>query len=162
MEAAVELMDASGDGRGVTLRSVARRVGIAAPSIYPHFPDREAVLLAVVHRSFAQLEADLLAARGPSGPRHRLEAVCTAYLDFAAGHPERYRTMFGGGGDPAGVTGTLRRCLEDCGAPDPAVDAVALWLGLHGLAHQRAVLPHFRWPAGITSDLVRTLARLTG
>ena len=37
---------------------------------------------------------------------------------------------------------------------------MALWLGLHGLAHQRAVLPHFPWPAGIADGLVERLALL--
>lgn len=41
----------------VTLRSIAREAGIAAPSIYHHFADRDAVLDAVVSTTFEQLEA---------------------------------------------------------------------------------------------------------
>ena len=37
--AAVALLDETGDQAAVSLRAVARRVGIAAPSIYRHFAD---------------------------------------------------------------------------------------------------------------------------
>ena len=45
----------------------------------------------------------------------------------------------------------LAGCLATgrCTSTDPAADAVTLWLGLHGLAHQRAIAPAFPWPADI-------------
>jgi AcrR family transcriptional regulator len=55
LAAATELLDTNGDERALTLRAVARRVGIAAPSIYPHFPDRPAIVLAVVRQGFVEL-----------------------------------------------------------------------------------------------------------
>ncbi|HEX4247258.1 MAG TPA: hypothetical protein VH008_05280 [Pseudonocardia sp.] len=42
----------------------------------------------------------------------------------------------------------------------PATDAVALWLGLHGLAHQRATTRTFPWPADITLRVVNPLSHL--
>jgi AcrR family transcriptional regulator len=184
--AAVELLDKEGDERAVTLRSVARRIGIAAPSIYPHFPDQPAIMLAVVRQEFDRLAAVLRAAAADGGedPRQRLLAVCHAYLDLAQTHPERYRTMFGGLwiapalGDSS-ITeedllglGTdslqlLTDALGDCvtagqaTSTDPAADAVALWLGLHGLAHQRAVTRAFPWPEDIAERLIGALAHLT-
>jgi AcrR family transcriptional regulator len=95
--AAVELLDETGDESAITLRSVARHVGIAAPSIYRHFPDQPAIMLAVVQNAFAELNAELRAAvAAETGPRQRLFAVSDAYLAFAQTHPGRYRTMFGG------------------------------------------------------------------
>lgn len=182
--AAVELLDEAGDERAITLRSVARRVGIAAPSIYRHFPDQPAIMLAVVQREFAELGDNLRSAveKAGSDPRQRLYAVCTAYLDFARVHPERYRTMFGGLWIPDldssslteadmaalgdGTMEILVAALADCAAAgqsagtDPPGDAVALWLGLHGLAHQRAVSPSFPWPDGIADRIIIALARL--
>ncbi|RDG39208.1 TetR/AcrR family transcriptional regulator [Streptomyces corynorhini] len=183
--AAVELLDEAGDERAITLRSVARRVGIAAPSIYPHFPDQPAIMLAVVQREFAELRNSLLSAVEKAGadPRRRLYAVCDTYLDFAQAHPERYRTMFGGlwmpDLDASSLTeadlaalgnetmGILVEALDACAAAgqstsaDPRGDAVALWLGLHGLAHQRAVSPAFPWPQDIDGRIIVALARLT-
>ena len=55
MAAALALIERTGSAEAVTLRAVAREVGIAAPSIYAHFPDRDAVLMAVVVRIFDEL-----------------------------------------------------------------------------------------------------------
>ncbi|MDT7668253.1 MAG: hypothetical protein QOC74_1036, partial [Pseudonocardiales bacterium] len=44
---------------------------------------------------------------------------------------------------------------------DLSADAVALWLGLHGLAHQQSVTVSFPWPPDITERLVVALAHLT-
>ncbi|MFI6166156.1 TetR/AcrR family transcriptional regulator [Nocardia sp. NPDC051052] len=183
--AAVELLDETGDEKAVTLRSVARRVGIAAPSIYRHFPDQPTIMLAVVQRAFAELEEHLSAALAGAGdePRDRLFVFCRAYLDFAELHPERYRTMFGGLWMPAlgettlteadvatlgdATMGMLTEIMQECvragesTSTDLSVDAVALWLGLHGLAHQRASTVAFRWPPGIADRMITTLAHLT-
>ncbi|HEX6354929.1 TetR/AcrR family transcriptional regulator [Actinophytocola sp.] len=183
--AAVELLDEEGDERAVTLRSVARRIGIAAPSIYPHFPDQPAIMLAVVRLEFDRLAAVLRTARegGGQDPRQRLFAVCHAYLDLAQTHPERYRTMFGGlwiapalgesslteedlvalGAEALQIlTDTLGDCVAEgqSTSTDLASDAVALWLGLHGLAHQRAVTRAFPWPADIAERIIGALAHL--
>ncbi|MBE1532136.1 TetR/AcrR family transcriptional regulator [Actinomadura algeriensis] len=182
--AAMELLDETGDERAITLRSVARRVGIAAPSIYPHFPDQPAIMFAVVQREFARLTDDLRAAVEGAGddPRRRLYALCDAYLEYARAHPERYRTMFGGlwipNLDDSSLTeqdmatlGTealqtivdvLAGCVDAGSATstDVPADAVALWLGLHGLAHQRAVSPSFPWPKDISERVITALARL--
>src|SRR5204863_208361 len=134
------------------------------PSIYGHFGDRQAILLTLVRDAFAQLSDRLSAAADPApDSRARLQAVCAAYLDFAIDHPQLYRLMFGGlwnaaaaavegalspgeaselGQDAMGVlAGALGACVHDgsSSSSSPDADAVALWLGLHGLAHQRAV-----------------------
>ncbi|MEU5701006.1 TetR/AcrR family transcriptional regulator [Streptomyces aurantiacus] len=183
--AAVGLLDETGDESAITLRSVARRVGIAAPSIYRHFPDQPAIMLAVVRSAFTELDEQLDLAVDAAGdaPRERLTALCRAYLEFGQAHPGRYRTMFGGLWVPdlnaSSVTKedmvtlgqeTLQRlsgALEACvtagcaTSTDVAADTVALWLGLHGLAHQRAVSPSFPWPPDIADRVITTLAHFT-
>ncbi|AOS64717.1 TetR/AcrR family transcriptional regulator [Actinoalloteichus hymeniacidonis] len=182
--AATELLDETGDESAITLRSVARRAGIAAPSIYRHFPDQPNIMLAVVQQIFAELAAKLHVAAAEAGddPRRRLFAVCDCYLDYAQQRPGRYRVMFGGVWMPAlsetSVTaddmaalgdecmGLLGTVLGECVAAgystsnDLAVDTVALWLGLHGLAHQRAVTVAFPWPQDIAERVITSLAHL--
>ncbi|PRY44638.1 TetR/AcrR family transcriptional regulator [Umezawaea tangerina] len=182
--AAVELLDETGDEKAVTLRAVARRVGIAAPSIYRHFPDQPMIMLAVVRQAFTELEDRLQSAMttAPPDPRSRLLALGHAYLDFAQSHPGRYRTMFGGlwmpdldqttltEADLAALGDTSMQLLVDaltgCVEADLATsdnlpaDAVALWLGLHGLAHQRAVTVAYPWPPDIADRIITTLAHL--
>lgn len=182
---AVALLDETGDETSVTLRAVARRVGISAPSIYRHFADQPSIMLAVVEQAFDELEVELRGAWEAAGndPRARLFAVCTGYLEFARKRPGRYRTMFGGLWMPdleasslteadmqalgQGSMRLLADVLDDCVAAgiatstDLSADAVALWVGLHGLAHQQSVTVSFPWPADITERLVVALAHLT-
>src|SRR5689334_2987626 len=94
--AAVALLDEGGDERAVTLRSVARKAGIAAPSIYAHFADQPSIMLAVVQQEMDRLAVTLREANKGSDARERLFSVCHAYLDLAQEHPQRYRIMFGG------------------------------------------------------------------
>ncbi|MFI5937643.1 TetR/AcrR family transcriptional regulator [Actinoplanes sp. NPDC051494] len=193
--AAATILDETGDEQAVTLRAVARQVGIAAPSIYRHFADRQSILLAIVRDAFADLERRLAAAADGDDPQigevvapdvavRRLRAVCDVYLDFAAEQPQRYRVMFGGlwsaadavaeaaitpaeaaelGHDALQVfIDALSTCVDagSSTSDDPSADAVALWLALHGLAHQRAVSTAFPWPPTIVDRLVLPLAHL--
>lgn len=43
---------------------------------------------------------------------------------------------------------------------DPFAEAVALWIGLHGLAHQRLVSPRLPWPPGIEDRVILPLTHL--
>ncbi|MDX3371920.1 TetR/AcrR family transcriptional regulator [Streptomyces sp. NPDC048376] len=185
VDAAAALLDETGDERTITLRSVARKVGIAAPSIYPHFPDQPAIMLAVVRQEFAALETHLRAALdgADDDPRDRLYTLCRAYLGYAQDHPARYRTMFGGLWMPtlgdsslteeelttlgAAAMQLLAEVLAECVASgqssvaDPYLDAVTLWVCLHGLAHQHAAIRIFPWPeASIADAIITRVAKL--
>lgn len=185
VSAAAELLDDGGTEKDVTLRAVARRVGISAPSIYQHFPDTASILLAVTQAAFAELHRELDAVPPGTDPVGHLRAVCAAYLDFASRRPHRYRVMFGGVWNArdaatlrpelapaAAVLGAaafdvLGAALGACAAQgssasvDPVADATSLWVGLHGLAGLRAVAPLFPWPPRVEHDLVDRLALLT-
>ena len=185
LTAAAQILDATGDESAVTLRAVARTAGISAPSIYAHFSNRQAILLALVQDAFNDLTDHLRAAADSrTGPTVQLRATCDAYLAYAARQPQRYRLMFGGVWRAAeaiassAITATevealgqnalmvLRTRLQACIDADTSTstnaedDAVALWLGLHGLAHQRTVSTAFPWPSDIAERVIRPLARL--
>ncbi|XXU51643.1 TetR-like C-terminal domain-containing protein [Sorangium sp. So ce1078] len=141
-------------------------------------------MLAVVQQAFAELESRLRCAveEADDDPRKRLYAVCNAYLEFSRSHPERYRTMFGGLWMPTlgdsslteqdlttlgrGALQILTDAVGGCvtagysTSTDPVGDAIALWLGLHGFAHQRAVSRVFPWPADIPERIITALAHL--
>lgn len=186
MRGALELLDETGDSQAITLRAVARRVGISAPSIYPHFRDREAILLAVMQRVFAELNEHLRAALDGAGNDavDRLLAMCESYLDFARRRPQRYLIMFGGVWNASQAVADasialddvialgrrslddLAACLEECVAAgrsastDPGTDATMLWVALHGLAHQRIISAAVQWPDEAESRLISRLAYL--
>jgi AcrR family transcriptional regulator len=169
LTAATGLLDRGGE-RAVTLRAVAREAGIATPSIYPHFPDRPAILLAVVRAAVAELAHRLETAAPGEDARQRLYAAGHAYLDFATTHPRRYRAMFGAACGlteldvlvPRFFAGVLTDCVVagDSASTDPVTDAVALWLGLHGLAHQHTVIQIFPWSTDLVTQVVTALAHI--
>jgi AcrR family transcriptional regulator len=109
----------------VTLRAVSREADVPTSSIYQQFPDVPSILLAVCHEAFHELEVVVLDAPDAY-------AAGVAYLDFAVLHPRRYRVMFGAADLSSQALRLFTRVLPD---PDRAM---TFWLGLHGLADQRA------------------------
>ena len=180
VEAAGGILDETGRDDAVSLRAVARRIGIAAPSIYAHFADRDAMLTALVDDGFVELGAFVRAARhGVQDSAQRLHAGCRAYLEFATRRPQRYQLMFSIQGhrlDPetystspgAESFAILVDAIADCAADqsstsiDPFADAVAVLVALHGYALLRPARPNFPWPdeAVLLNHLVGSLARL--
>ncbi|MDJ0392440.1 TetR-like C-terminal domain-containing protein [Rhodococcus sp. G-MC3] len=172
--------------QAVTLRAVARAAGIAAPSIYRHFADLDAIFRAVVDLAFDELEVVLRAAPAGQRPVDRLRTVCAAYLSFAREHPQRYRVMFGVDWNASGtmapsaeeldaramigqdalavLIAAITECVEagESSSVDPSADAIALWVGLHGLSTLRQTAPSFPWPSELEGALVTSLTRLTG
>ncbi len=181
MRAAAEILDEGGGEDAVTLRAVARRTGIAAPSIYRHFADRDQILLAVVREAFAELKERIEAGLAEvDKPDAQLRSVCTTYLDFALERPKRYRILFGGVWNAArtaenpevttaaeqDVFALLAQAVQGCAdaglsrSTSAFSDATALWAGLHGLAELRPASPMFPWPEGVLEVLVNRLALL--
>jgi AcrR family transcriptional regulator len=175
VSAAITLIERTGTHEAVTLRAVAREVGIAAPSIYAHFPDREAIVMAAVVRIFDELAEAIRIGAESAGqdPVGRLVAGCEAYVAFGLAQPARYGVLFserriaaadyckpvqiGAGGRPVLEFGAesfalLVRSIEDCVAAgasasaDVVADATAVWVALHGTVTLRTTLPGFPWP----------------
>jgi AcrR family transcriptional regulator len=81
-----ELLESGGQD-GLTMQSVANRVGVRAPSLYKHVRDRAALLAAVAEAAVDGLVARLEATDGS------LEALVHAYRGFAKDGPEGFRLM---------------------------------------------------------------------
>lgn len=180
VSAAVEILETTGNPEAITLRAVARQVGIAAPSIYGHFADREAIIEAVVIEAFTRLTRVLKEAIAASAdPVESLRLSCDAYLRFGAEHPYVYQLMFTCGVIlPTKTPYSLEAGLETFGvlvgaienakavgrsAPgDAFADATAVWVGLHGMNTLMSNLPQFPWPErdALLDTLVTRLARL--
>jgi AcrR family transcriptional regulator len=176
--AAGEMLGESGDARAVTLRGVAKRVGVAAPSVYRHFPDIEHLLMAVVDRTFAEFASQRDSRRtDTSDPAALLLAGCRAYCEFGMSHPGPYRFMFSEASPADGrrsasgaavfdvlATG-IRRC-RDAGvartADDGALLAAEVWAALHGLVLLRLNAPNFPWPAPLGDLVDVAVTRLVG
>jgi len=178
IDAAHELLAESGDPSQLTLRGIAKRVGIAAPSIYQHFPDAVHLKLAVVERSFSEFIRQRDSARDRlRDPTERLLAGCRAYCSFALEHPGEYRFMFShesplqGSQSPSGAKAlaVLEESIMRCEAAgllestsDPKSLASDIWSALHGIALLRINAPEFDWPDSMPEMVDRVVTRLTG
>jgi AcrR family transcriptional regulator len=82
----------------LSLRAIARELRITAPAIYNYFPDRDALVTALIidaYKSFGdwQLEArDSVPANDLVG---RLKEIGLAYRNWAHTYPQRYQLIFG-------------------------------------------------------------------
>jgi AcrR family transcriptional regulator len=76
---------------GLTLRALAARLGIRAPSLYNHFPDKASLETVLIASGLFELALTLEAAmREAPDP---IEAVAFAYRGYARRHPYLYRLM---------------------------------------------------------------------
>jgi AcrR family transcriptional regulator len=87
VDAAVALIDEQGLD-ALTLRKVARRVGVTHAAPYRHFRDKQALLSAVAAHGYERLAAALLRCK-PAAPTIHGAGV----LDFARAHPAQFRIM---------------------------------------------------------------------
>jgi AcrR family transcriptional regulator len=82
----------------LSLRAIARELKITAPAIYNYFPDRDALVTALIidaYKSFgnSQLEArDEISEEDIEG---RMMAIGLAYRNWAHTYPQRYQLIFG-------------------------------------------------------------------
>jgi AcrR family transcriptional regulator len=152
--------------RGVeqlSLRDVARRLGVSHQAPYKHYPSRDHLLAEVIRRCFENFARDLDARERHDDPEADLESMGRRYLAYAASHPLEYRLMFGTPWPEPAVhvglvkdavhafdvlRGALRRLHGDDAKHRTLVDldAMFIWSTLHGLASisQAHVMDHLR------------------
>jgi len=94
--AALEQVRAEGAG-AVSLRGVARAVGMSAPGLYRYYASRDDLLTQLISDAYDHLTAALVTARDAAGParRDRLRAVALAYFDWAVTHKSEWALVFG-------------------------------------------------------------------
>lgn len=156
LDAAETLLDTSGED-AVTIRAVARRVGVSNPAVYLHFADRSALLSTVCLRVWDRLDAYMAdAGSRATDPATDLRNRCVAYIRFGLDHPLRYRLVASGPATSAtarvadacfrSLRHAVRRAVTDDGVPDGGVAD-------DGVPH--ADVPH----AEVTDDEVTALTR---
>jgi AcrR family transcriptional regulator len=161
--AARAILVREGDVGAVTLRAVAREIGIAAPSIYLHFPTLDDLLAALLRSCFTALQSRLEAGITlGTTTAERLRFGCRGYCAFAIEDPASYGVLFTGALHRAHTTvdpligidvfqilvqgvadGMADGTLSTAG--DAFATARAIWAGLHGQVSLRAGNPAFPW-----------------
>ncbi|MEU7861813.1 TetR/AcrR family transcriptional regulator [Nonomuraea sp. NPDC049141] len=83
---------------GLSLRAVAREMGMVSSAIYRYFPSRDDLLTALIIDGYNALGAAVEAADAagaPAGFAGRWLAVCHAVRDWALAHPHEYTLLYG-------------------------------------------------------------------
>jgi AcrR family transcriptional regulator len=81
------------DADALSLRQIARNVGVSATALYRHFPDKNSLPSALAGIGFAQL-AEELSRAGLRGGAEGFAASGQAYVRFAVARPSLFRLMF--------------------------------------------------------------------
>ncbi|NRQ36730.1 TetR/AcrR family transcriptional regulator [Nonomuraea sp. NN258] len=131
VQAARELIE-EGGADALTMRALADRLGIRAPSLYKHFPDKAAVEARLIGIAMTELAEALEAARPPGD----LLALGLAYRNYALTCPHLYRLMSNGPLPreqlPAGVEERAAMPLVRTVGFDEALSR-AVWAFAHGM-----------------------------
>jgi AcrR family transcriptional regulator len=182
IDAAITILAGLEPDEPFSLRGVAKQAQIAPPSVYIHFADRDALLLAVLERLFDEQIAVRNAAEAAAGGDawDRLLARSLASVRFGLEQPGHYKVLFEGRvvprlKDPR-IADFGRPLLERSVAlirdispapgtvrvsEDPCRLALLLWTGLHGIVSLRVNKPTLAWPeaAELAEQMTRALIR---
>ncbi len=154
--AAAEVILESEGIEALTMRRLADDLGMRAPSLYKHLPDKAALCAALIENALAELGALLHAVVDPDDPTGSVGALLEAYRANGLARPNLYRLA---------TSGQLARDLlpegleEWAGTPfflvtgEPHL-AQALWAFAHGM-----VVLEIDGRFQDTSDLDRTWAQ---
>jgi AcrR family transcriptional regulator len=138
----------------LSLREVARKLGVSHQAPYRHYPSRDHLLAEVMRRCFESFARDLDARERHADPGQDLASLGRRYMDYAALHPLEYQLMFGTPWpepaahpdlvrDAVHAFDVLREALRGIHGRQAAqrarvdLDAMFIWSTIHGLASIR-------------------------
>jgi AcrR family transcriptional regulator len=143
VDAALALLDEAGTD-SISLRELARRVGVSPAAPYRHFAGRQALLEAVAAKGFRRFSAEMDATRAGLPENDQLAAMAETYVQFALGQPALFRLMFSRQIDKQGnvelhaaaqeAYASLATAAAREDATAAAETAVTSWAFVHGLA----------------------------
>lgn len=173
--AAIRMLDELADDQALSLRAVAREIGIAATSVYIHFADRDELVHAALERSHRELMASVQqAADAAADPVAELRARTLVLGGWAHQHPGLYKVLHESTLNQRmdmsfkmvlgqQTTAAVQRCMDEGLAPagDAAEVSLDLRAAVHGAVSMRVNQPDLPWPP-LEEQVDRYLVKLVG
>jgi AcrR family transcriptional regulator len=150
IEAGVDILSKEGV-QGLSLRKVARKVGVSHAAPYAHFADKQALIAAIATEGYTKLYQELAqaAANHPDNPAQRLIEVAWAYVQFATDEPDHFKVTFSGNVEQEAdypeyveqskkslnlVTSLVSDCQQAglLRSGDSDLLAISIWAAIHG------------------------------
>jgi AcrR family transcriptional regulator len=135
-----------GGPESISLKALAKQLGVSQPAPYRHFADREALLAAVTAEAFRQFNTVLRESMRRPSKRSKLSRIARATLDFGLRRNGIYRLMFASRIMAAASKGSElhQAAIETFGLVLEALEAPAvgllreryalqIWAALHGV-----------------------------
>ena len=144
VEAGLAAIEARG-ADDLSLRELARVVGVSATAVYRHFPDKKALVAALASVGLKKLgETQRIASNAAGGGSAGFNATGVAYVRFALCNPGLFRLVYSHplpkflpGADPSEDAMAMLQAYAAALAPngvDPEIFALQSWSLVHGLA----------------------------
>lgn len=80
---------------GLSMRSVARGLGMTVQALYHYFPSRDDLVTALITEAYAELADAVEAALGEPGDRPGFVVAAAGYREWAIGHPALFQLLYG-------------------------------------------------------------------
>jgi AcrR family transcriptional regulator len=135
-----------GGAEAISIKALAKKLGVSQPAPYRHFTDREALLTAVAAEAFRQFNAELRVAIEKPSKRSKLSRFARVILDFGLRRNGVFRLMFASrviacAADDselhAAARETFALLVEALEAPAVGLlrerQALKIWASLHGV-----------------------------
>jgi AcrR family transcriptional regulator len=103
-----------GGPEAISIKALAKKLGVSQPAPYRHFSDREALLASVTAEAFRQFSATLREAISKPSRRSKLSRFAQATLSFGLRRNGIYRLMF------------ASRTMAACASTDSELHAAAM------------------------------------
>ena len=114
LDTAIEQLH-EGGVENLSLRALARAVGVSQTAPYRHFEDKSELLAAMATNGYRDLLRALRETGAAAGdcPKEQLFAFAHAYVDYAANNPRLFKLMFGPAVQPTSKYPELRKASRD-------------------------------------------------
>lgn len=81
--------------RNLSLRKIARSIGVSATSIYLHFESKDDLVHTLIEEAIERLNRALeISVVNKESPVKKLEALAQTYVSFALKHPREYQVIY--------------------------------------------------------------------